>query len=221
MAPSGEGVRNRCSPQRLLKIIKRLNESQKLAVREIGLGSLLDMTIKHCYKGNIVSLLASFDPEKCCLEVSGRTFEISPPDVQRILGVTSAGESIEIDEVENDLTELKKMYCDDKGKIPLGELERRLQEKETADEDFLRLFVLLALGSFLCPQAKPEASTKFLNLIMDMEGLRTLNWSKLVLDWLIAAIRRYKEKHQIYVGGCLVFLKVNYCYTHISYIWYA
>ncbi|CAL5035886.1 unnamed protein product [Urochloa decumbens] len=92
----------------------------------------------------------------------------------------------------------------------------KLLKDDISDEDELvRSFLIVALATFLCPNASPYPSTEYLPLVA-VKSAEKWDWSKFVHYWLFKQIRKYhsrkkKPQHQTRtLGGCLYLICVAY-----------
>lgn len=81
---------------------------------------------------------------------------------------------------------------------------------------FKRAFMVVALGTFLCPTSSTKPSTKYLGALVDVDRIKELNWCKIVHDWLVCYIKKYQKdkmkgnKVSITLGGCIYHLAVRF-----------
>uniref|UniRef100_A0A0E0QL62 Ubiquitin-like protease family profile domain-containing protein n=1 Tax=Oryza rufipogon TaxID=4529 RepID=A0A0E0QL62_ORYRU len=86
--------------------------------------------------------------------------------------------------------------------------EKIIKNEELPDDQILICFMIVSLNCFLCPNSSLIPSTKYLSAFEDMDLIESLDWCKLVFDWLMEHISKI-EKSKTF-GGCLFHLAVNY-----------
>jgi hypothetical protein len=82
------------------------------------------------------------------------------------------------------------------------------KDNESYDDDFVRLFVLFCIGFYLCPTLQTYVKSDYLGLIEDIDNIKNLNWTSLVVNYLISSIREYKEQKATNLKGNLALLQV-------------
>ncbi|KAM0917014.1 hypothetical protein ACQ4PT_009763 [Festuca glaucescens] len=84
------------------------------------------------------------------------------------------------------------------------------------DDVFKICFMAVNLGSFLCPTSSTKPSTEYLGALVEVDNIKFLNWCKLVHDWLVCYIKKYKKdkmkgnKMSLTLGGCIYHIAVRY-----------
>ncbi|KAM0923542.1 hypothetical protein ACQ4PT_005461 [Festuca glaucescens] len=76
---------------------------------------------------------------------------------------------------------------------PIKYFGRMAMSDDLPDDVFKRCFMAVTLGSFLCPTSSTKPSTKYLGALVDVDNIKFLNWCKLVHDWLVCCIKKYKK----------------------------
>ncbi|KAM0905553.1 hypothetical protein ACQ4PT_017303 [Festuca glaucescens] len=99
---------------------------------------------------------------------------------------------------------------------PIKYFGRMAMSDDLPDDVFKRCFMDITLGSFLCPTSSTKPSTKYLGALVDVDNIKFLNWCKLVHDWLVCYIKKYKKdtmkanKMSLTLGGCIYHIAVRY-----------
>ncbi|XP_028083639.1 uncharacterized protein LOC114284889 [Camellia sinensis] len=195
------------------ELIQLLQPLQKEAIKSIGFGGLLELKCTRLPRQLCEWLVGCFDHTSRCLFVHGKRIIITPFDVSHILGLPCEGSIINVNGDHTDIEELSNKYGVKKcGSISLRSLRNELFDMKVDGDDFKGRFVLYILGSLLCPTSELSINRCFLHSLKDMSSLHKLNWSKLVLDFLVDGVRKYKDKGegkgQRGIRGCLFFLMV-------------
>jgi hypothetical protein len=73
--------------------------------------------------------------------------------------------------------------------------------------------VLCIIGFYLCPTLQPHVKSDYLGLIENVENIKNINWSSLVLNVLLSSIREYKEVKATNLKGNVALLQV--CQIHL------
>ncbi|KAJ9540909.1 hypothetical protein OSB04_027415 [Centaurea solstitialis] len=199
----------RCSPGRLVNVMKRFTPNQKEAVKSMGFGSLLDLKCRTLRRSLCLWLLERFNTIRRSLEICGKRIPLSPRDVELVMGLPSSGKDIVNSGPDDLVADLRQKYNASNRGISVRFLEERLGEPEAGD-DFKRAFLLYVLGTLLCPTARLDVSPSFLHFLTDMDSIHEYNWAKFLLDKLVREVARFRQGKQRAVGGCLLFLQLFY-----------
>ncbi|XP_076946320.1 uncharacterized protein LOC143617738 [Bidens hawaiensis] len=199
----------RCSPGRLVNVMKRFTPEQKEAVKDIGFGSLLDLKCRTLRRSLCLWLLERFNTIRRSLEICGKRIPLSPRDVELVMGLPATGRDVVNSGPDDLVADLRLKYNASNRGISVRFLEERLGEPEAGD-DFKRAFLLYVLGTLLCPTARLDVSPSFLHFLTDMDSVHEYNWAKFLLDKLVREVSRFRQGKQRAVGGCLLFLQLFY-----------
>lgn len=199
----------RCSPGRLVNVIKQFTPEQKEAVKGMGFGSLLDLKCRTLRRSLCLWLLERFNTIRRSLEICGKRIPLSPRDVELVMGLSASGKDVVSSGPDDLVAELRVRYNASNKGISVRFLEEKLAE-EDAGEDFKRSFLLYVLGTLLCPTARLDVSPSFLHFLTDMDSIHEYNWAKFLLDKLVREVARFRQGKQRAVGGCLLFLQLFY-----------
>lgn len=199
----------RCSPGRLVNVLKHFTTEQKEAVRSMGFGSLLDLKCRTLRRSLCLWLLERFNTIRRSLEICGERIPLYPHDVELVMGLPATGKDVVNSGPDDLVAELRQKYNASNRGISVRFLEERLGQPEAGD-DFKRAFLLYVLGTLLCPTARLDVSPSFLHLLTDMDIIHEYNWAKFLLDRLVREVSRYRQGKQRAVGGCLLFLQIFY-----------
>ncbi|KAK9054194.1 hypothetical protein SSX86_025272 [Deinandra increscens subsp. villosa] len=199
----------RCSPGRLVNVLKHFTVDQKEAVKSMGFGSLLDLKCRTLRRSLCLWLLERFNTIRRSLEICGERIPLHPHDVELVMGLPASGKEVVNSGPDDLVAELRQKYNASNRGISVRFLEERLGRPEAGD-DFKRAFLLYILGTLLCPTARLDVSPSFLHLLTDMDSIHEYNWAKFLLDRLVREVSRYRQGKQRAVGGCLLFLQIFY-----------
>ena len=171
---------------------------------DIGFGGLLSVQLTRTETSMLGWLVDSFDPISCMFTIDQmRDFVVSEFDVYDVfcLPLNPMKEVVETSRSANEtnpdyplkLEWRRKFGHDLNESIPLNLVEERipLLTDDRMDE-FKQLFVMHALSSFLAPTANRTVDLRIAKSVVDVNEIKTYNWSKYVLDRLSEAVASYK-----------------------------
>lgn len=92
--------------------------------------------------------------------------------------------------------DLCNKYCDKNKRLPLLMLENQITEDIDGGNDFEVRFVLFVLSALLYPIMKLFVKCFFQNLLEDMASINKMNWTKLVLSYLVHKIQKFNTNKQ-------------------------
>ena len=196
------------------RVVNDLQPTYKDMVRAMGFGGLLDLNFKVSRNGVAYELLRRFDVESRSLQVHGRKVQVSEGHVSWLLGLSCGG--IEV----NSIVFNKKKVCAKYG-IRSNKLSRKelVQELKRTDigERWVALFLMLVVDCVLWPSSSYFVSHDILRVMSHSENLKSINWSKFVLDGLVGGAKKLGkiskelvagEKRYIPIHGCTILLEV-------------
>ncbi|KAM0883158.1 hypothetical protein ACQ4PT_031842 [Festuca glaucescens] len=202
------GVRHRASPGRLMKLYAHLTAGQREMIEGAGFGALLRIQCPTLPSRICTWLIRRFDPESCELVIPGRgRVPVTVDSVHRVLGIPNSGRDVVYRMDEKSI----EFVLDKHGvtKPPsVASLEKSLKLMKSADEHFLRTFMMLVLSTFLCPNSSLKVSPRYFPSLVDIGSIKELNWCKFVVEQLENCISSYGKKNT--VGGCLFYLLILY-----------
>ncbi|KAL2902625.1 Ubiquitin-like-specific protease 1A [Bienertia sinuspersici] len=193
---------------------------KKRDVMEIGFGHLLSMKLTRTVTTMLPWLVDCFDHGSCMFLFGGKEFMIDEYDVYDVFGLplNPSKDVVEISHTANERNpdfHIKLKWRNDfnvgpNENIKLGLIEERIKDLDMGGEEFKRMFVMHAFSSFFSPTANRTADLRIAKCLMDVDEIRTYNWSKYVLDRLCEAVRKYKNGDLDYFTGCVMLLQLVY-----------
>jgi hypothetical protein len=94
-----------------------------------------------------------------------------------------------------------------------------LMEGDDDEESFMISFMLVFLGTIVCPGTSDSVDWKFLFSLVDVSKIPSVDWPALCLQWTVNKVAKYKKKisvvrsgkrkQMVYVGGCLPSMAVS------------
>ncbi|KAL6838873.1 hypothetical protein ACP4OV_031309 [Aristida adscensionis] len=200
-----------CSQNKFVRIMKEFTETQQKAIKDAGFGDLLKLPLCDIRRNLCMELANSFDLETEEFKIGGNKVRMTIADVEHILGLPSTGDEIKKPPARH-VTDLFHRYNWGKdNKISSASLMGYFRDnKNSDDEDFVRIFVLCAIGFYLCPTLQPNVGSDYLGLLENVKELKNINWCNLILHKLISSIRTYRINKAKNLGGCHALLQVWY-----------
>jgi hypothetical protein len=135
-----------------------------------------------------------------------------------ILGGTIAKLSSKDSVIVDKVNLLKAKYMGTGNKIFMRTLIDQLKGDED-EESFMRTFMMVLLGTILCPSTSDTVDWRFLYSLTDLATMTRVDWAALSLQVLLNEVANFKKKllkfpngiptTAIYVGGCLPSLAVS------------
>ncbi|KAL8473595.1 hypothetical protein ACS0TY_030436 [Phlomoides rotata] len=162
-------------------------------------------------------LVDSFNPSSRMLQIDGlRGFAVTPDDVFDVF-MLPRNPGVEVlsyakSKVDQSpiLDRFKSDYVIFSG-VSFSCLENTLKDKfPNGGDDFIRIFVLYALLSFLDPSPNRLVITKYLKSLEVIQEISKFDWCSFILDKLYESIKRYKTGICKVVGGCVLLLQILY-----------
>ncbi|KAL8552342.1 hypothetical protein ACS0TY_001151 [Phlomoides rotata] len=162
-------------------------------------------------------LVDSFNPSSCMFQIDGlRGFAVTPDDVFDVFmlprnpGVQVLSYAKSKVDQSPILDRFKSDYVIFSG-VSFSCLENALKDKfSNGGDDFIRIFVLYALLSFLDPSPNRLVITKYLKSLEVIQEISKFDWCSFILDKLCESIKRYKTGICKVVGGCVLLLQILY-----------
>ncbi|XP_025792546.1 uncharacterized protein LOC112873726 isoform X4 [Panicum hallii] len=171
-------------------------------IEDAGFGGLLKIGFPTFPLGFCGWLLRRFDTDYCELVIKGRGR--IPVTSDSVLGPNGGGD------VKYCLDEDAIAFMFDRFGVSgrysptVKSIENSLKHMKSADEHFLRTFMVLAVSSFLCPTTSLRISPRCFLALVDIGSIRELNWCEFVVEQLRKSISAYGRKSS--VSGCLFYL---------------
>ena len=174
----------------------------------------MDLNLKVSRNGVAYELLRRFDVRSRSLQVHGRKVQLSEGHVSWILGLPCGG--IEVSSVNFNKKKVCAKYGIKSSSLSRKELVRELKRTDIG-ERWVALFVMLAVDCVLWPSTSYFVSHDILRVMSHSQNLKSINWSKFVLDGLVGGAKKLAkipddlvagEKLYIPIHGCTILLEV-------------
>ncbi|KAL8501514.1 hypothetical protein ACS0TY_020876 [Phlomoides rotata] len=184
----------------LFELIQNFNQKQKNDIENVGFGGLLHLKLRTNPNQCMLKwLVDNFNPSSCMLQIDGlRGFAVTPDDVFDVFmlprnpGVPVLSYAKSKADQSPILDRFKSDYVIFPG-VSFSCMENTLKDKfPNGGDDFIRIFVLYALLSFLDPSPNRLVITKYLKSLEVIQEISKFDWCSFILDKLCESIKRYK-----------------------------
>ncbi|CAN6181019.1 unnamed protein product [Urochloa humidicola] len=190
--------------------MSNFNDEQKNAITTVGFGSLLKLKELEIRRELCKEIADSFDMASEQFNIGGYNLTLCIEDVNNILDLPSQGDEIKHPPRRQVPNLFDKTKGTDSSKITSSDLKNYLKNDGSYGDEFIRKFVLYTIGFYLCPTLQPYVKSDYLSLVEDVNNIKNINWSSLVLNDLIASIKEYKGVKAANLKGNLALLQVWY-----------
>ncbi|CAL5050886.1 unnamed protein product [Urochloa decumbens] len=200
------------------KVVSAVSASRRDVIEHYGFGSLLNFD-KCFVPWKFAKWIAQqVDFKSGDILIGGKVISLTPESVHLVLGVPLGGHPFPRDYSAGRSLILQKFNLNQQT-IPsvMFFVDKLTKEIDTlSDEDVFISFLLVALCTFLCPNASQSPCLKYLGIFADIEHARDFDWSGYILTWLFQHIKTFnrgktsKLKDEGTLGGCLYYLAVLY-----------
>ncbi|XP_073059459.1 uncharacterized protein [Primulina eburnea] len=215
--PDGKrGFVTQCRPQGLYKLIQNFNDQQRDAVRSIGFGGLLHLSITSYPKKMLKWLIKNFNGASRMLKIdNNRSFVVTADDVHDVFLLPRSNGIDVLKLGRNEHLDLLVKLKDDYGihaRSPLSSLKDVIQTRLTdGGDDFKRFFILYSLCSFLNPSSNRLVSFGVVKSLVQVERISDYDWCTYVLKKLCNGVHKYNiNPLQKNVNGCVLLLQILY-----------
>jgi hypothetical protein len=195
---------------RLVKLYKDLTEPQRRKIRSIGFGGLLKIGSQTLPVGFADWLMGEcYDDDSSELVLPGRgRIAVNAHSVCDALGLPKNGDEVKYEIDVNAINFIHGEYGIDEGIAPsIDSILERLKRNRTANDDFLRSWLMIAISTFLCPPTGTTISPRCYPAIVDLSKVKKLNWCQFVVDQLKVAASKIGKRKSF--KGCLLVLVVS------------
>nr|GMC82096.1 uncharacterized protein LOC109155335 [Ipomoea batatas] len=209
-----DGLKIRALPKILTTAVEQLNPAQRQAVKDIGLGSLLDLQITNFPRQMGLWLVENFDPRSCTLKLQNeQTIHITADDVAAVLGLPKGNIEITkrtVKAMPEILKEWRWFFEKTTAYITPKALKRKMLEVDAADPWFKRHFALLVMSVLIDPMVNGYVTQNYIDHLLDVGNILNLNWSQLVINALINSKQVWMKSTDKLYGGPILFLMIFY-----------
>ncbi|KAK9725160.1 hypothetical protein RND81_05G126400 [Saponaria officinalis] len=221
-APS-EKISVKCCGRRLVKLISVLNDAQKDAVKAIGFGGLLELTLTSYPTRHVPLFFQAFNDGSYVFRASElKEFMVTKHDVHDcFLLPLGPKDIVQVPtgrfkhSTDDEFKKLKDRWrseygvTDPRNHISLGKILSDMEADKEGGDQFRRLFVLFSMSSFLRPTSNNGVDMKLLKAVEDVTVINQYDWCSYVLDEMVSAGLESK-KSPTFLLGCIPFLMITY-----------
>lgn len=193
-------------------MLSNLSTHQKDLIEKIGFSSLLGLQCLEVPNDLYHWLLEYFDPTKSTLILpNGFSYTFNDKCVHKILGIPIGPRRVDGKGTVESCYFFKNQINSIQHTPSVEELCTLIKPDLHGDE-FVRIFMLLALSAFLCPNTRSVCSTRYYAELVDVKSISEFNWCSFVLEWFLSYTSKYKKrklrKPGSPYGGCCHILVV-------------
>lgn len=116
--------------------------------------------------------------------------------VQQVLGFTCGDILVSLDNVSAELIEEANSFSVDyagDGSKPSIRKAIQLCKAEETEYAFMRSFMLVALGTMICPDSQNSLDLTLLNYLMRPAGIRLYDWATYAFDYIKQEVERFQQ----------------------------
>ncbi|KAL4558117.1 hypothetical protein LXL04_036314 [Taraxacum kok-saghyz] len=201
----------RMSPSRLCEAVRMMSNEQKNAIKEMGLGSLLGISIDILPGLLNYYLVDKLDAESDRILLERNVITITKDGISKIIGLSQDGvDMVTLPVCENDnpiLVQWKSQYPGKKysGKAYVESISRANGE---ADLMFKLNFLTLFINTFIESYPMGTSNVKVVNKLVLLKDFSTIDWCGYILHSLRTTKAKWNRDNKLsnYTGPMLVLL---------------
>jgi len=200
----------------MVKLIGRLTGPQKDTVTSCGFGSILSLKCTSIPNALVLWIAKHYDPKSRQFKSSSTSsFKIDAVTVHQILGIPFGGKKVPKKSSSCAKSVILKDTNQQNQAAKIDDLIAMITPQLNGDK-FVRIFLLVALGIFLCPKSSATVSHQFYESIYFVKGIRDYDWCSSVADCLHLGLMNFQNNARkgnstgkATLGGCLFVLVVS------------
>ncbi|KAL6906338.1 hypothetical protein ACP4OV_003939 [Aristida adscensionis] len=203
-----------CSPKVICKVVRLLNESQRVEVKKLGFGCLFDFNMNRLGSyGLIAKFMDHLDPDTMVLDFGGeRKLHITEHAIGCVLGLHRGDMAPPVIKHNYNLQSLReKLGIGDMKSIGMAYLIEKIQSGST-DKFTMQCFMMIVLTRLLACQSSSSITGSAWSMVQDIDNFDKMNWCKFIFDHLNYAANMWKKgagkRYTVY--GCCAFLVIYY-----------
>ncbi|KAK9058114.1 hypothetical protein SSX86_022954 [Deinandra increscens subsp. villosa] len=183
-------IRIRTAPKQLCKAIEKLSESQKKAVREMGMGQILKFRMDGIPARIGHFVVDKFDPEKMEIDLGTEKVKVDEEKIRKLLGLKNEGHILDGD--SDSPVETAKAWRARYGGANVSRVQvaKKMAEDRNESGTMFKMDFIAIFGSVMVEYGNNEKiKLELMSYIRDDMDLDQINWNKFVID----ALKRCKK----------------------------
>jgi len=214
-------VKIRCSTSRLKKLCDDLSEKQKYFVRANGFGHFLNLSVFTVPIPLLEWVMRNFQVGVKEFQYGDKRIRFTRAMIQQVFCFICGDTPVNLDNVSAELIEEARLVSVDyviNGRKPSIAEAVRLCLAENNEDAFMRSFMVVALGTLICPNTQNSFDLNILSYLMRPAEIRNYDWATFAFDYIIQEVLRFQENiasHDVHIrnnthcyGSCLPLLVV-------------
>ncbi|KAL9445261.1 hypothetical protein AB3S75_018281 [Citrus x aurantiifolia] len=133
----------KCAPDRLAAAVSQLTDEQRVVVREMGFGSLLQLNCGRLKRNLCGWLVEKIDITRCILQLNGVDVELSPKSFSYVMGISDGGNPLQLEGESSEVSAYLDKFTPTSRGINITVLAGILQKLKSADDQFKVKIVIL------------------------------------------------------------------------------
>ncbi|KAI3692442.1 hypothetical protein L6452_32258 [Arctium lappa] len=207
------GLRTRTSPKTLWETVKMLDENQRAAVRDIGLESLLDLTLDGIPSKLGYYVVDKLDTRHMNLKLRNGAIPITVHSIHELLGLPIGGldlNSINRAIGDDDITvSWRKQFTKDR--MRPKDVMAVIQQTDDAGIKFKLNFLVIVVNTLAECSRVGCCNVRFLSRIQSVDMISKIDWCKYIYDCLATSKRSWKrDSYLSFYTGPLTYLTLLY-----------
>lgn len=198
------------------KLLSRLTEPQKDLVRRYGFGSILSLRCTSLPNPIALFLAKHYDPRTRTVKLpDGGSFSTDAITIHQIIGIPYGGKAIP----SKPSARAKSIILRDTNQsTKAAKIEdlTSLIDSNLAGDKFVRIFLLIVLGIFLCPSSNSYVSYRYYEALSVVKDIPSYDWCSVVAESLHLGISHFlcnaskgNNSGKATLSGCLFALVVS------------
>jgi len=191
-------------------MVKGLSDKHKKAIEHCGLGGLLHLNPVTLRRMILIKLAKRLDYKNQRFHICGQNIPMTSQDVLKIMDLPIQG--LDVFSWTKTKPNINLIIAYGSGnRIWTTDLLQILTESKDKepDDDFIRVFVLFAIGVLLAPTTKDYVDSKYLSVVEDASNIAKFNWGQFTLTHLLSSIHNFNHGEQVNLQGNLTLLQVS------------
>ena len=209
-----------CSIEKWISLVEKFTTAQRFRFYETGLEEMLIIPSVQMRDFLLHFMMLGYNPNSkkfMIQEDSGSKGLISlrPDDVFSIFGFKNEGEDvfgILATEGKELIKKIPIQYVQKNGHIMIDDLIQKIVRNKSADDEFLRMAVLVLLGTIIAPMSAVSIPKEYYALVHDVKRISTLNFNVFTLRTCLTEIGKLKQDGRVRQWPCGNLALLQVCY---------